>query len=57
MSQKGQEDILGGIGRDGDLEENVVFAEALGACANVGGEDLLLEWTSGAVVQVGAEVR
>jgi hypothetical protein len=43
MSQKGQEDILGGIGRDGDLEENVVFAEALGACANVGGEDLLLE--------------
>jgi hypothetical protein len=38
MSQKGQEDILDGNWRADVLEQDVVVAEALGACADVGSE-------------------
>jgi hypothetical protein len=38
MSQKGQEDILDGEWGGDVLGEDVVVAEARGACADVGGE-------------------
>jgi len=38
MSQKGQEDILDGEWGGDVLGEDVVVAEAQGACADVGGE-------------------
>lgn len=57
MSQKGQSDILDGIGRDGDLEENVVLLKRWAHAPTSVVKTCCWSGRSGAVVQVRAEVR